>query len=175
VKNLQTCRVLILTNSVTGGGAEISMMSLFTSLRENRIEVDLCAINDNGHVGPIQPGVKVLGRSSQSGPVETMRSLRKFAELLTNRHYDLLIANCELPEAFVAFSCSWFKKIIIVEHTSRPWVKRKILGYFVRTILRLRKVSWVTVNSDQKKIWPFNSNAEYIPNPIVFAKEEKTS
>jgi glycosyltransferase involved in cell wall biosynthesis len=53
-----------------------------------------------------------------------------------------------------------------VEHTSKPWAGRKLMGYVVRRILLIRKSHWVTVNSSQKYIWPYRTVAIYIPNPV---------
>jgi glycosyltransferase involved in cell wall biosynthesis len=75
--------------------------------------------------------------------------------------------NCELPELFVAFTRRSKSKLIIVEHTSKPWEGRRILGFSIRSILRVKQSTWVTVNSKQLTIWPFGQPATYIPNPIA--------
>ncbi len=150
-------------------------MSLFNSLRESHLEVDLCAINDGGEIESLHPSVTVLGRKWQSGLMATFKNTRKFVEFSKKHHYELIIANCELPEAYVALTCSWNQKIIVVEHTSLPWGNRRAMGFFIRLILKLRNVTWVTVNSNQNKIWPFHSRAKHIPNPFVPPRERKYS
>ena len=51
-------KVMIISNSITGGGAEISMMRLFHTLVMKQIDVVVCAINeDNLTETPIN-GVK---------------------------------------------------------------------------------------------------------------------
>jgi len=40
------------------------------------------------------------------------------------------------------------------------------MGIVVRLILKWRRVTWVTVNSQSQTIWPFRQQARFIPNPI---------
>jgi glycosyltransferase involved in cell wall biosynthesis len=175
VNPLSDIRVLILTNATTGGGAEISMMNLFESLRVNLARVELCAINEVEMSALLPTGVTVLGRKWHSGFGETIKNVKIFREFMRKFKFDIVVANCELPELYVALACVRKQNIIVVEHTSRPWDGRMKLGFLIRFILKLRNVKWVTVNSSQKSIWPFKSYAGYIPNPYVSLGEKKNS
>jgi hypothetical protein len=59
-------------------------------------------------------------------------------------------------------------KKICVEHTTKPWRKKRPLGVFVRALLRLKKVDWVTVVSTQEKIWHGGSVLAFLPNPYSY-------
>ena len=157
-------KVMIVSNSVSGGGAEISMMRLFKTLLSLGVSVSVCAINEDKTVTKPQTDVTVIGRQWGMGLTQTFRSLLLFRQHLRVNHPDVLIVNCELPELYVSLIAPLKCEIIIVEHTSRPWYGRRLLGYFVRTLLYLRRSIWVTVSKDQSRIWPKDSRAIHIPN-----------
>lgn len=155
---------MILTNSVSGGGAEISMGRLHQTLTDLGVNTTLCAINTEIDKSPTQPEIFVVGREWKSGIKGTLLSLLVFRKHLLLQKPDLVIANCELPELYIAITAPWRLPIVSVEHTSRPWLGRKFLGVAVRFVLHLRRTRWVTVSRGQTKIWPFASMPEYIPN-----------
>lgn len=157
-------RVMILTNSVSGGGAEISMRRLHQTLTDLGLNTSLCAINAEIDKSLSQSEIFVLGREWGSGIKGTLLGLLMFRKHLLLQKPDLVIANCELPELYVAVTAPWRLPIITVEHTSRPWLGRKFLGIFVRLVLLLRRTRWVTVSRGQTKVWPYASMPEYIPN-----------
>jgi glycosyltransferase involved in cell wall biosynthesis len=157
-------KIMIVTNSVSGGGAEISMMRLFKTLLSLGVNVSVCAINEDKSTTKIQAGVTVIGRQWGTGLTKTFRSLLLFRQHLRADHPDVLIVNCELPEMYVSLTAPKKSQIFVVEHTSRPWCGRRPLGYFVRKILYFRRCIWVTVSKDQSRIWPNDNRAIHIPN-----------
>jgi glycosyltransferase involved in cell wall biosynthesis len=165
--------ILLVTNSITGGGAEISMGRLFQSLRSRKVDVRLCAINQDLLGSPLLDGMTVLGRGWGSSLLGTYKSLLNFRKMLRHDQSSIIIVNCELPELYVALVCPISKIVISVEHTSRPWKGRKLLGMVTRLILNLRQTRWVTVSSDQKRIWPFGNSALFIPNPYLSSTRNK--
>ena len=160
-------KVMIISNSLSGGGAEISMMRLFHSLQFLGVDVKLCAINVNEITSDFPKDVRVIGRKWKTGLKSTISSLIEFRNYLNFAESDIVIVNCELPELYVALGDTKRHKIIVVEHTSKPWLGRKALGVLVRLILKLRHVRWVTVSRDQTTIWPFHSQCVYIPNSHI--------
>lgn len=160
-------KVMIVSNSLSGGGAEISMMRLFQSLESLDVNVKLCAINDDEITSDVPKNVRVIGRKWKTGVKSTISSLMEFHKYLNFTEPDVLIVNCELPELYVALGDMKRHKIIVVEHTSKPWLGRKALGILVRFILKLRLVKWVTVSRDESSIWPFRSKSIYIPNSHI--------
>ena len=167
-------KVAIVTNSLSGGGAEISMMRVFKSLKENSINATYCAINlGNGADVILSGDVHVVGREWGAGLLGTIGNLLRFRKFLAAHKFDVVIVNCELPELYVALVCPVSTRIIVVEHTSRPWVGRRGLGAFVRSLLVIRGTLWVTVSSNQSKVWPFGQNAVWIANPHVIGSESK--
>lgn len=161
-----TSKILILSNSLTGGGAEISMMRLFRSLKKQGVQVGLCAINNDSIASSLEEGITILGRNWGSGLFRSLESLVNFGKFLRENKNGLLIVNCELPELYVALVAPWSMKIVAVEHTSRPWTGRRSLGFLVRLVLTLRKTKWVTVSKDPNRLWPFRNKVTFIPNAI---------
>jgi glycosyltransferase involved in cell wall biosynthesis len=130
-------------------------------------ETSLIAINSGPEdIVPRKCKTYCLGRNWKAGFSETLRSRKKFKELLNNLQPDSLIINCELPELLIALTFTK-SKIVVVEHASDPWRGRKILGLVVRAILIAKRVKWVAVSSDLK-FWPGLSKfSSVIKNPIV--------
>jgi glycosyltransferase involved in cell wall biosynthesis len=157
--------ILIVSNSLSGGGAEVSMRAINKEFIKQGISSKLVCLNyiegekaENNEV--------ILNRKWKSGIRATLNGLVEFREVVSRENPTLIIVNCELPELYVALTNMKNKWIIAVEHTSLPWYKRRLLGMLVRFTLRLKSTSWVTVNSNQKSIWPYKSKCFYIPNPL---------
>jgi glycosyltransferase involved in cell wall biosynthesis len=160
-------KIMIISNSISGGGAEISMARLFTTLRSKGVEVQICALNKSESSEKYINSVEVIGREWGSGVFSTFKHLVKFRKHLKNENPDILLANCELPELYVSLCAPVGSKIVVVEHTSRPWDGRKILGFLVRTILLVRQAEWITVSRDKSPIWPYSAQPIFIPNSHI--------
>ena len=162
--NIPSLKVMIISNAISGGGAEISMRRLLDSLTNLGVDVNMCAINKDERNDFPELGITVIGRNWGAGLRETIENLIAFRRHLTSQNPDLLLVNCEIPELYVALAAPWNVQIVTVEHTSRPWNGRRSLGYFVRTILYFRQTQWVTVSKNQPKIWPYALKSIFIPN-----------
>ena len=157
--------IAIVSNATSGGGAEKSMMALHEEFLKAGLNSNFVALNRNLPINGV-PKVTILNRRWKSGVRSTINNYFEFKKTIRSIEPQILILNCELPELFG--SLIYFKgQIICVEHTTYPWHKKRNLGKIVRLILRIKKVRWVTVIKDSKKIW-FGKNAiAYIPNPYV--------
>ncbi len=160
-------RILIVTNSISGGGAEISMLRLFRTLKTFGVDVNLCVINEQISEGIAKEGVTSMGRQWSSGAASTIRALIRFRRYLAFNRPQIVVINCELPELFAVIATPRKLRLIAVEHTSKPWYKRRFLGFMVRYWLKARKCSWVTVSSDCSPVWPCNPPLRFIPNTHV--------
>ena len=169
MNSLNGSKILFVVNSFSGGGAENSVMGVTRNLREKGIPVRLCALNRNSpQDSPDLPnGLYLLERRWKSGLIATVRNLLMFRHLLVELQPEILIANCELPELYIALVAPSSSVIVVVEHTSQPWRGRRMLGRLVRTILRFRAASWVTVSPTDNKIWLGSNSPLHIPNPIT--------
>jgi glycosyltransferase involved in cell wall biosynthesis len=167
VKSHFSKKIMIISNSISGGGAEISMVRLLAVLRTKGIEAQICALNKSESLEALSDNVVVIGREWGSGLLGTFRSLIKFRRHLKNEKPDILLVNCELPELYVSVCAPMRRRVFVVEHTSRPWNGRKVLGFFVRTILLARRAKWVTVSRDESPIWPYSIKPVFIPNSHV--------
>jgi glycosyltransferase involved in cell wall biosynthesis len=170
MKRNESTLTLIVINSTSGGGAENSMMQISEELRKRAVPVAVCALN--GGPDSQLKGDYILERKWKAGIIETFKTFIEFRLLVQKLRPTTIVANCELPEMYVAFAAPKFAKVICVEHTSNPWVGRRALGIVVRNILNLRKTKWVTVSSDAMSIWRGSQNPLHIANPIVIPGEE---
>lgn len=155
-------RVMIVTNSFTGGGAERSANITANELKALGLEVSLVAINS----GPedlvrITADKHCLGRPWQGGIWPTAKALFDLNTLVRRIKPDFILANCELPELMSAL-LFFQTQIIVVEHTSNPWAGRLELGRVIRRLLKFRNSKFVTVSS-HLSIWPWCQ----IPNRVI--------
>jgi UDP-D-galactose:(glucosyl)LPS alpha-1,6-D-galactosyltransferase len=159
-------RILIVTNSLAGGGAERSMNLVANGLSSRGYEVCLVPIN----AGPedlVQVTTKVMpiDRPWKSGLKETFFALFLFRRILRQFRPDVLILNCELPELFGAIFSNGCK-IIVVEHTSQPWKGRAGIGVIIRAILIEKSSHFVGV-SENLRMWPARSSIKtVVRNPL---------
>ena len=167
-------RIVIVTNALTGGGAETSMRMINQKLRLSGVDSTLVCLNAS-EGSKTSEGEIQLSRRWKSGALQTILNYIHFVRKIRALKPESILANCELPELYVAFIPIKFKQITCVEHTSKPWAGRKVMGYIVRIILLLRNSNWITVNSSQKYIWPCRTDAIYIPNPVKIPSLATTS
>ena len=160
-----TLTIAIVSNATSGGGAEKSMMALHEEFLRAGLESNFVALNKSLSINGI-PKVTILNRRWKSGVRATVNNYFEFKKTIRGINPQILILNCELPELFGSL-INFKGQIICVEHTTFPWHKKRNLGKMVRFILRIRKVRWITVIQDSKRIW-FGKNAiAHIPNPYV--------
>jgi glycosyltransferase involved in cell wall biosynthesis len=159
-------KTLVVTNSLTGGGAERSMNSLVNLLHTNSVEVLLFPINE-GLSDAVLPGCEVITpvRAWKAGLIPTLISFFKFREKVKEINPDLVIVNCELPELYSVFLPLRIK-LIFVEHTSKPWQNHQFLGLFIRTFARFRNTDWVLVSDHLKRNSFFHKSVCVIPNLV---------
>jgi len=159
---------MIVTNSLTGGGAERSMNLICNELTNRGWPIALVTLNA-GHADQVTPICEVfpIERQWRGGALQTLSAIRKFKEVVALWNPDFLVLNCDLPELFGAVT-QGTQKVIVVEHTSRPWSQRRLLGVLTRSLLRFRKTIWIAVSATLT-IWPFGFKAtSVLVNPIVF-------
>lgn len=149
-------RVMVVTNSLTGGGAERSMNLLVNELSSRGWPVSLVPINSS-ESDLVEPKCEVfpIQRNWRGGVLNSVTALWRFNRVARRWKPDILILNCDLPELFGALLMRR-QKMVIVEHTTHPWVTRVNFGKVIRKILRVRRSSWVAVSS-HLKIWPDSS------------------
>ena len=157
---------MFVTNSLTGGGAERSINLVINELFHRGWPVSLVPINSSG---PDQVALKcevfALNRQWRGSPQNTIRALWRFHGVIRLWNPDVIVLNCDLPEMFGALLLS-SRKLVVVEHSSIPWVQRVQFGKFVRRILGLKRVTWVSVSS-HLDIWPKGRRARAIlQNPL---------
>ena len=159
-------RISIVTNSVSGGGAEKAMNILANELHKREFDVSIIAINKSlFNLSEIGCNLLEIKRTWDGSIFDTLRSWFKFKNIIKNLKPDILILNCDLPEFFGSLLVHK-TKIICVEHSQYPWRTRPLFGKIIRVILRFKKVTWVAV-SNHLSIWPNGLKPDkVISNPI---------
>ena len=163
--------LIFLMPAVSGGGIEVSIPLIVDTLRlPQDAQVRIVAINsEQRDIYQVSAGsIDVDGLGRRSGDLcSTITSFHLFNELLRNVAGDItLIANGEVAEVFSALTMRKIRRRIVVEHTSQPWKKTRLLGILIRSILKGRKTVWVTVTPQAKKIFPWINRFTFIPNPV---------
>jgi glycosyltransferase involved in cell wall biosynthesis len=158
---------MVVTNSLTGGGAERSMNLVSNELVRRNWTVSLVPIN-NSPADKVIPRCEIfpLKRKWKGGIKNTLLAFFAFNHVVKAWKPDLIILNCDLPELFGAMLPKRHK-FIVIEHASNPWGNRAPLGKLVRKILKVRKAQWVAVSS-HLTIWPGKWNPDvFLSNPLM--------
>ena len=158
-------KILIVSNSISGGGAERTMRILNKEFNLQKIDATLLCLNNSGQDVPLESEI-ILGRKWKSGLWGTLANFREFVQIYKFNSPDVLVVNCELPELYAAMLPLRVKRMICVEHTSQPWAGRRKFGRIVRSLLFLRRTEWITVNKGESRVWPLGSHAVHIANPV---------
>ena len=162
-KDLDLPTIAIVSNAIIGGGAEKSMLALHQSFLKNGLKSNLIALNQSVNPQTISH-VTELNRKWKSGGINTWNNYLDFKKSINDINPGILILNCELPEFYGAL-LRFNGKLICVEHTSKPWVGKSLLGIIVRLVLKLKKAEWVTVIRNQHKVWVGGFVVAHLPNP----------
>ena len=157
---------LIITNSLTGGGAERAMNIVSNSLHSLGIPIALVPINrSENDLIDLKCEVLGLNRDWGGGFFSVLHSWFKLQRIILRLKPRYLVLNCDLPELLGSFSLPG-PKLVVVEHASRPWPAKKIFGQLIRQILKFRAAYWVAV-SENLQIWGLNLKPDcVIQNPI---------
>ena len=164
-------RILFLTNSKSGGGAERSINLLANELFSQGLKVSLICVNSGPKdiVENLCPTF-TLNRRKNFNIIHQVSVLNDFHKVVKKIDPDTLILNCELPELLSCFTSRKIKKIL-VEHASPSWVGRRLLGLIVRNILfNLHKAQPLRVSSHVRVYCGKKLNSIVIPNLVLLPK-----
>jgi glycosyltransferase involved in cell wall biosynthesis len=144
---------MILTNSLSSGGAERSMNLLANQLALSGVTVVLVPINASKEdFVKLQCEVWSPQRKWQGGLSQTIMSYIALSRFVKIWKPNAIILNCDLPEllgSLLTFKTTKF----VVEHAPHPWNTRKLLGKFCRRLLKMQGSKFVAV-SKHLQIWP---------------------
>jgi glycosyltransferase involved in cell wall biosynthesis len=160
-------RIMVVTNSLTGGGAERSMNLVCNILAQRGWPVTLVPIN----LGPpdsVEPicDVYPIGRKWRGGIVDTLSAIYRFAQISRRLDPKIVVLNCDLPELFGAV-VKRGSRVVILEHSSYSWSHRRSIGWIVRNYLDSRKAIWTAVSPHLNPIWPTGKVPKAIlQNPV---------
>lgn len=166
-------KVAIVTNSLTGGGAERAMNLAANALHKAGIEVLLIPVNQGAQdLVKVLPKTLPLERNSQRGVFKLVKVILLFRKYLALEKPDLLFLNCDLPELLGCFT-PFKTRIFVIEHANPSWSTRQVLGHFIRAFLRFRGASFGAV-SDHLSIWPTGKKPEFVlPNLISLTPQRE--
>jgi glycosyltransferase involved in cell wall biosynthesis len=157
---------MIVTNSLTGGGAERSMNALANALYSLGQEVEVVAINASGDdLVSLKCNFYCLNRAQRAGVKSTLKAYISFCAHVFKHKPDYILLNCDLPEFFGALLPN-FSPLVVVEHSPRPFVSRKHLGFVIRKLHYVRGSRFVRV-SNHLQVWSLRRiQSEVIPNAL---------
>jgi len=165
--------ILIVTNSLSGGGAEKAMNLLVNALYDKGKNVVLLTLNKSKPDGVrIKSQVELINRNHNGSIFETIMSWVKFQIILIKLRPKILLLNCDLPEFFGAVAITR-ARLVCIEHSDKPWNYRRKLGKLVRYILKIKRVTWVAV-SEHIKIWPWNKPPNFVINNLLWFSSAST-
>ena len=155
-------RVMFVTNSLSGGGAERATNVLVNALSGLAASVSLVAVN-KGSEDLVVPRCEVfeLHREWKGGFVSVFKAYIEIQKIIWKWGPDYLVLNCDMPELLGSITIGKHK-LIAVEHASQPWPQRQSLGKIVRNLLGIRKTKWVAV-SEHLKVW----GLDVLPNFVI--------
>ena len=165
---------MFVTNSLTGGGAERSINLVCNELTSRNWNIALVPVN-KGEPDLIQlkSEISPLNRVQGIGPIGTIRAIIRLNIVTRRFKPSVVVLNCDAPE-FLGLFLIKRVKLVIVQHSSRPWSTRRRLGIVVRKLLSLRTQYFFAV-SEHLNIWPDgNSPFRVIQNPISPNLAKKT-
>ena len=164
---MAAAKLFFITPALSGGGIEQSIPILIERLRQTaNYDLTWFGINRSEFYPEIE-GVSIdsMKRESGSGFLATIYAIRNLRSLIVLEERPIVIANGEAAE-LLALTLPSRIPVICVEHASHPWLMSRKLGYLVRKLIFFKDVHWVTVNRDQRSIWPHIKKFETIYNPI---------
>lgn len=155
-------KIMFVTNSLSGGGAERATNILINALSNTGTDVALVAVND-GPKDLVEPACDVfeLKREWQGGLISVLKAYFGLQASIRQWKPDFLVLNCDIPELLGSITIGKHQ-LIAVEHASQPWPQRLSLGKFVRKLLGFRKTRWVAV-SNHLQVWGLNA----LPNIVI--------
>lgn len=159
-------RVMFVTNSLSGGGAERATNILVNALADLGLQVSLVAVN-SGARDLIEPTCKIfeLKREWRGGFVSVLAAYFKLQRVIWKWKPNYLVLNCDIPEFLGALSIGKHK-LIAVEHATFPWINRIQLGKVTRKILSVRGTKWVSV-SEHLNIWGVGKKPDIVINNAI--------
>lgn len=157
---------MLVTNSLTGGGAERTMNLVANELTARGWTISLIPINSSSS-DQVLPTCEVfpLERQWRGTLFDSFSAVSNFTRIVNAWNPDVIVLNCDLPELFGAILFGKHK-LVVVEHTSNPWARRVRFGKIVRRILEFRNTTWVAVSS-HLTIWPMRLKpSKVLQNPV---------
>jgi GalNAc-alpha-(1->4)-GalNAc-alpha-(1->3)-diNAcBac-PP-undecaprenol alpha-1,4-N-acetyl-D-galactosaminyltransferase len=159
-------KLLFVTNSLSGGGAERSANVITDELSHLGVAVHLVPLN-RGAEDLVRPSCNIhqMNRKWNSSFLALFVTFFRLQVLTWRIKPTHLILNCDLPEFLGSLLIGNFK-LIAVEHSSEPWTGRRSLGYLTRKVLSARSTTWIAV-SNHLRIWSIKEKPDFvISNPI---------
>jgi glycosyltransferase involved in cell wall biosynthesis len=169
----QEIRVMFVTNSPSGGGAERATNILVDALHELNVKVSLTTIN-RSEPDLVVPTCETfqINRTWQGGPISVLFAYLRFRKIVNSWKPSHLVLECDLPEFFGSFIKGNYKKIVVLQ-SSKPWITRLKFGEKIRRRLQNQNVLWVAV-SNHFNVWYFESEPdEVISNPLILSNLDR--
>jgi glycosyltransferase involved in cell wall biosynthesis len=160
-------RVAIITNSLTGGGAERAMNTLARELsKSSDFRVALIPINF-GPMDLIDPQCEIypVNRTWRGSFLNTLLAFFRFQIILFKFKPKVVLLNCDLPEFFYSLTVSR-ARVFVIDHSTKSWKNHPTLGKLVWSLLRWRTAAVVRVSNRIPTRRPRPKHEQTILNPL---------
>lgn len=117
-------KIGLLLNSLNGAGAQKTLLTLATKLKEQQVSVDCFIVHKNKNDYQVDDGIGVV---YLEGDTQEQKE-RFFSEYTCNNHYDLLVTS--QPEYYSAAHAA--HKFCSVHHTPSSWNDRPTWRFWLR-------------------------------------------
>ena len=158
--------VMLVVNSLSGGGAERSATTLANLLSASGLSVVLVPIR-SGAEDLVKPEVDVIrvGKAPGSGIAGLLGTAPRFGRVVRAARPRVVHAHCELPELLVStFSAGG--QVCVTEHSRAPWPAHPHVGALVRRRLHRRGARWIGLQPGMP-VWSLPVEPTVIPNPLL--------
>jgi hypothetical protein len=161
--------VALLTNSLSGGGAERAATTLANLLDETGVvrPVLVPARSGDADLVASRADVLPLDKPPGSGIAGLGAALPAARRALRSLRPSVVHAHCELPELMAVLLAPRDARLCVTEHARTPWSEHPALGRVVRRGLVLRSASWAVPQRDLP-VWSVPAAAAvHVANPLI--------
>ena len=147
-----------------GGGAERVASILASNLQNSGLQSVVVSVDPSPEIWANQSCI-ILNKVRLPPFYRELAAAISLRRFLAKNEVTHLHAHCETSELVASLAIIGRRriKIFVTEHTDRPWNQHLMIGFLVRTYLRLRRVKFSNC-SDFGEHWMQNGSVKFIPN-----------
>lgn len=161
--------VMVVVNSLSGGGAERSATTLANMLSASGLRVVLVPTRSGDEdLVTAEVDIAPIGKPPGSGTAGLTLAVPRFRQAVSRWRPRVIHAHCELPELLTAVvpGGSGAPALCVTEHSRAPWPQHRQVGALVRRRLDRRGTSWISLQPGMP-VWSVHVEPHVIPNRLL--------